>query len=208
MLVSKIVTFNKVEFLALLATGSTNHHSARKEYFNIGYPIDNPPTLRGSMIVEFNIDFLIDNQVFFEYGSPLDIGSLMAGYINLKIDKELNFRMNSDNFTTMLARISKTGADDIQEFLSHRITGRVSQIIEDMLGKEMADFIREDMNPHSRLFEFCLNEGFNISGTHVKKIYIPNTYADHHIISLISKRFSGKVSKFNPKYGFEGRNVA
>lgn len=208
MFASKIITFNKAEFLVLLATGNTNNHSARKEYFNIGHPIDNPPTLRGSMIVEFNIDFLIDNQVFFEYGSPLDIGSLMAGYINPKIDKEFNFRMNSDSFTAMLARISKTGADDIHEFLSHRITARVSQIIEDMLGEEMADFIREDINPHSRLFEFCLNVGFNVSGSHVKKIYIPNTYTDHHLINLISKRFSGKVMKFNPKYGFEGRNVA
>lgn len=208
MLTSKIVTFNKAEFLTLLATGKANTHTARKEYFNIGHPIENPPTLRGSMIIEFSIDFLIDNYACFEYGSPVDIGSLNAGYIKPRNDREIDFKMSFNNFTAMLDKISKTSPNDIEEFQSHRITDRVKQIIEDMLGLEAAYFIRNDKNPHSRLFEFCLDKGFTVHDRHVKKIHIPNTYTDNNLIKLISKRFAGKIMTFNPKYGFEGRYVA
>jgi hypothetical protein len=208
MLASKILTFNKVEFLALLATGKANTHTARKEYFNIGHPIENPPTLRGSMIIEFSIDFLIDNYAYFVYGSPVDIGSLNAGYIKTRSNSPFNFKMNFNNFTSMLSKISKTSLNDIEEFLSHRITDRVEQVIEGMLGLDAASFIRKDKNPHSRLFEFCLDKGFTVHDRHVKKIHIPNTYKDNHIIKLISKRFAGKIMTFNPKFGFEGRYVA
>ena len=208
MLASKIVTFNKTEFLTLLATGMANNHTGRKEYFNIGHPIENPPTLRGSMIIEFSIDFLVDNYAYFEYGSPVDIGSLNAGYIKPKYNCEFDFKMGFNEFTTMLGRISKISPADIEEFLNHRITDRVKQIIEDMLGIEAAYFIRDDKNPHTRIFEFCLSKGFTVHDRHVKKIHIPNTYTDNHIIKLISKRFAGKIMTFNPKYGFEGRYVA
>lgn len=208
MLASKIVTFNKSEFLTLLATGKENRHTARKEYFNIGHPIENPPTLRGSMIVEFGIDFLIDNYAYFEYGSPVDIGSLNAGYIKPRNHSAFDFKMSFNNFIRMLGKISKTNPNDIEEFLNHRVTNGVKKIIEDMLGKDAAQFICNDKNPHSRIFEFCLDKGFTVDDRHVEKIHIPNTYTDNHIIKLISKRLPGKIITFNPKYGFEGRYVA
>lgn len=208
MLASKIVTFNKAEFLTLLATGKVSNNKNRKEYFNIGHPIENPPTLRGSMVIEFSIEFLVDNYAYFEYGSPVDIGSLNAGYIKPRNNSEFDFKMSFSKFTTMLGNISKTGSNDIEEFLNHRITDRVKQIIEKMLGLEATHFICNDNNPHSRIFEFCLDKGFTVNDRHVNKIHIPNTYTDNYAIKLISKRFPGKIMTFNPKYGFEGRYVA
>lgn len=207
MFASRILTFNKTEFLTLLATGNTGNHTIRKEYFNIGYPIGDPPTLRGSMIVEFDINFIIDNHAFFKYGSPVDIGSLNAGYINTN-NKDFDFLMNFERFTTMLTKVSKTNSFDIKEFMSHRVTDKVNQIIEEMLGIEIAHFILNDKNPHSRIFEFCLNEGYTVRNNHIKKIYIPNTYTDNNLIKLISKRFTDRLTTFNPKYGFESKNVA
>ena len=208
MIASKIVTFNKSEFLTLLATGKATSNTTHKEYFNIGHPIENPPTLRGSMVIEFSIEFLVDNYAYFEYGSPVDIGSLNAGYIKPRVNSSFDFKMSFNNFTTMLGKISKTGPNDIEEFLSHRITDRVKQIIENMLGLDAAHFICNDKNPHSRIFEFCLDKGFTVHDRHVKQIHIPNTYTDNHVIKLISKRFPSKIMTFNPKYGFEGRYVA
>lgn len=208
MLASKILTFNKSEFLTLLAEGKSNEDTFRKEYFNIGHPIENPPTLRGSMVIEFSIKFLFDNHAHFEYGSPADIGSLNAGYIKPRNESAFDFKMNFNDFAKILAEISKTGLNDIKEFHNHRITDRVKQVIESMLGLEAADFICNESSPHARIFEFCLNQGFRVHYSHIEKIHIPNTYVDNHTIKLISKRFPGKIMKFNPKYGFESRHVA
>ncbi len=208
MLASKIVTFNKSEFLTLLAEGKPNEDTTRKEYFNIGHPIENPPTLRGSMVIEFSIDFLFANHVHFEYGSPVDIGSLNAGYIKPKNEFAFDFKMSFNDFAKMLTEISKTGLNDIKEFDNHRITDSVKQVIENMLGLEAADFICNDNSQHARIFEFCLNQGFTLHGSHIQKIHLPNTYLDNYTIKLISKRFPGKIMTFNPKYGFESRHVA
>lgn len=208
MLASKIATFNKLEFLTLLAGYKSKENTARKEYFNIGHPIENPPTLRGSIVIEFNINFLFDNHNHFEYGSPVDMGSLNAGHIKTRDELAFDFKMNFNDFSKMLIEISKAGANDIKEFHSHRITNRVKQAIESMLGLEAADFICNDKSQHARIFEFCLNQGFAVHESHVETIYIPNTYTDNRIIKLISKRFPDEIMTFNPKYGFENRHVA
>lgn len=207
MFASKIATFNKVELLSALATGKANSNLTREEYFNIGHPIENPPTLRGTIIIEFSTDFLFDNYAFFRYGSLVDIGALRAGYIKPRISGTSEFKMSFTKFTNMLEKISKTRPSDIEEFLNHKITNRVKLLLEDLLGKEISVFISNEKNPHARIVEFCLESGFEICEKHVKQVHIPNTYLDNQLVKQISERFADKVMLFNPKYGFEGRYV-
>lgn len=208
MFVSKIVTFNKVSFLNHLSNEMVNSQNFHKEYFNIGHPIDTPPTLRGSMIVEFNMSFLFDNEEFFEYGSPIDIGSLMAGYITPYNFEISDIKMNHFTFRSILTDILNIDNNDKQSFLRHEITDSVHDILKMHTKNEVADFIKLDQNSHSRLFEFCLSGNYKIDDKHVKRIHIPNTYSNSYIIKKISNRFKGKIMTFNPKYGFEGRYVA
>ncbi|WP_333918306.1 hypothetical protein [Vibrio crassostreae] len=208
MFVSKIVTFNKIGLLNNLSSQMFNSQSFYKEYFNIGHPIDSPPTLRGSMIVEFNLSFIFDNEEFFEYGSPIDIGSLMAGYIKVNNFEISDIKMDFFNFRNILTDIINTSENDKKDFLRHEITATIHNILKKHTNVEVANFIKFDKNPHSRLFEFCLNDGYKIEDKHVRKIHIPNTYSDSYIVRRISNRFKEKIATFNPKYGFEGRNVA
>jgi hypothetical protein len=208
MFVSKIVTFNKMSFLNHLSYEMVNSENFHKEYFNIGHPIDSPPTLRGTVVVEFNMSFLFDNEEFFEYGSPIDIGSLMAGYITPHDFEIPDIKMNFFTFRNILTDILNIDNNDKQNFLRHKITDSVHNILKRHTTNEVADFIRLNESAHSRLFEFCLNEGYKIDAKHVKKIHIPNTYSNNSIIKKISNRFKRKIMTFNPKYGFERRYVA
>lgn len=208
MFVSKIVTFNKINFLNNLSNETVNSQSVHKEYFNIGHPIESPPTLRGSMIVEFNMSFLFDNEEFFEYGSPIDIGSLMAGYITPHNFEISDVKMNYFSFRNILTDLVNIKNSDKKSFLRHEITDSVHEILRKHTRNEVADFIRFDKNSHSRLFEFCLNGNHEIDTKHVKRIHIPNTYSNDYIIKKVSNRFKGKIMTFNPKYGFERRYVA
>ncbi|HIF9258506.1 TPA: hypothetical protein ACX6RA_001550 [Photobacterium damselae] len=208
MFVSKMVTFNKTSFLNRLSNEIDNSKKCHKEYFNIGHPIDSPPTLRGSMIIEFNMNFIFDNEVFFEYGSPIDIGSLIAGYITPHNFEVSDIKMNYCSFKRVLTDLTNINSIDKQAFLRHKITDSVHAILKNHTKNEVADFIRFDHNPHSRLFEFCLDGNYKIDIGHVKRIHVPNTYSNIDVIRKISGRFKGKVITFNPKYGFEGRYVA
>lgn len=208
MFASKIVTFNKMSFLNRLAGEVCSSQDSHKEYFNIGHPIDSPPTLRGSMIIEFNMSFILDNEDFFEYGSPVDIGSLMAGYIEMRNSASSDIKMSFFNFSKLLAEVSKVDNYGKHAFLRHEITDVVHGILKENIRLDIADFIRSDKNPHSRLFEFCLVRGYKIDTDHIKKIHIPNTYTNSMVMKRISARFKGRIMTFNPKYGFENRNVA
>ncbi|MBW4971914.1 hypothetical protein KZY98_15755, partial [Croceibacter atlanticus] len=77
----KILSLNKLHIIEKIL-GSTNASEQKVDYFNIGYPIEGPPLLRGSMILELNLSFLTDNVDSFEMGSPVDTGSLKFGYLN------------------------------------------------------------------------------------------------------------------------------
>ncbi|WP_234494230.1 hypothetical protein [Vibrio maritimus] len=208
MFVSKIVTFNKVNFLNNLSNEHAFSKGYQKEYFNIGHPIDSPPTLRGSMVVELNVNFIFDNKDFFEYGSPIDIGSLMAGYINPHNFEISETKMDFFTFSRLIKDLLNVDYSDKHLLLKHQITESVHEILKLYLRNEVADFVMYDSNPHSRLFEFCLSGNYVLDSRHVKIIHIPNTYTNSNLIKKISSRFKGKVMTFNPKYGFEGRYVA
>ncbi|RJG18458.1 hypothetical protein D4A39_08295 [Alcanivorax profundi] len=159
------------------------------------------------MVVEFKMSFILDNEEFFEYGSPVDIGGLSAGYIGLENYKASDLKVNFFDFDKIISEISAVRFYERQKFLEHEITESVYGILKSNFNNDLADFIRFDENPHSRLFEFCLAGGYKINEDHVQKIHIPNTYKNSLLMKRISDRFKGRVLTFNPKYGFESRNV-
>lgn len=76
---SKVLTLNKIHIIDNII-GNSNNGSLKADYFNAGFPVGNPPLLRGSIVIELNESFLTDNADFLIWAAQLTPGVLSVGF--------------------------------------------------------------------------------------------------------------------------------
>lgn len=206
---SKILTLNKLHIIEkILCPAATSEQQA--DYFNIGNPIENPPLLRGSIVLELNISFLTDNISAFEMGSPIDTGSLKFGFLKPNHDKELFLEMVHCDYTKFHALTTELFGlpeDSLKSLVSHSACLSLKPTFEKHFEPTVIDFMYSEANPHARLFEFRLNKNYSITEKHINRIFIPNTYLSNQTINKLKRRLASKVITYNPKYGIESRTA-
>ncbi|KXF82214.1 hypothetical protein [Enterovibrio coralii] len=198
--ISKILTLNKIDILSF--NGSIIE---RNDYFSLGNPILDPPTLRGTVIVELNYKFLTDNKEFFIYGSPIDIGGVEFGFI--KVNRSITDFVDSakcdyNKFSSIISGISNNPAS-LEMMKLHTYSEHSLKVIENAFDSSVFEVISSSNSPHLCMFEFCLRKGYRLAYEYVEKIFIPNTYASSELFSEIVESLSSKVIVYNPKYGIE-----
>lgn len=205
MISSKLINFGKTGLLERLG-GATSPRLTigNLEYFNVGFPISHPPTLRGSMIALFNEEFIEDNASSISFGSPIDTGGLKSGMIktNQPLEKTINeAKCCPQKFIKILKKIhGSASSHSLSKFYKHEPTPEIIEIIRPFFSKEILEMIEKNPeNPHFFIFEYCLTENYTINASHIEKIFMPNTLRPSSIIPKIAK--SQKIAKFNPKYG-------
>ncbi|MBW4792313.1 hypothetical protein [Pseudomonas tolaasii] len=206
-LFSKILTLNKLHIIEKIL-GITSTHQQNSDYFNIGYPVENPPLLRGSMVLELNLSFLTDNFESFEMGSPVDTGSVKFGFFKPNFDRELFLEMitcNYKKFHSLTTDLFTLPEQSLERLFSHSACHSLRPTFEKHFEAAVIDFMYNEPNPHARLFEFCLNQGYALSETHINKIYIPNTYLSDPTFKKLKRKLKNKIFTYNPKYGIESR---
>jgi len=204
---SKVLTLNKTHIIENII-GNQDNGSSKSDYYNIGYPVGNPPLLRGSIVIELNVDFLTDNIVFFNMGSPIDTGSIKFGFLKPDYDSELFLKMAScdyDRFYSLTSDLLNLPEGSLNSINDHVACPTLKPVLTKYFPKAVIDFMYESDNPHAWLFEFCLDSGYVIQEKHIKRLFIPNTYQSNPKIRNLSKLLRGKLVKYNPKYGIEGR---
>ncbi|WP_349886040.1 hypothetical protein [Pantoea ananatis] len=204
---SKVLTLNKIHIIENII-GNQDNGSSKSDYYNIGYPVGNPPLLRGSIVIELNVDFLTDNIVFFNMGSPIDTGSIKFGFLKPDYDSELFLKMAScdyDRFYSLTSDLLNLPEGSLNSINDHVACPTLKSVLTKYFPKAVIDFMYESDNPHAWLFEFCLDSGYVIQEKHIKRLFIPNTYQSNPKIRNLSKLLRGKLVKYNPKYGIEGR---
>lgn len=204
---SKVLTLNKIHIIENII-GNQDNGSSKSDYYNIGYPVGNPPLLRGSIVIELNVDFLTDNIVFFNMGSPIDTGSIKFGFLKPDYDSELFLKMAScdyDRFYSLTSDLLNLPEGSLNSINDHVACPTLKPVLTKYFPKAVIDFMYESDNPHAWLFEFCLDSGYVIQEKHIKRLFIPNTYQSNPKIRKLSKLLRGKLVKYNPKYGIEGR---
>ncbi|MGJ8711439.1 hypothetical protein ACQJ2W_012785 [Pantoea agglomerans] len=204
---SKVLTLNKIHIIENII-GNQDNGSSKSDYYNIGYPVGNPPLLRGSIVIELNVDFLTDNIVFFNMGSPIDTGSIKFGFLKPDYDSELFLKMAScdyDRFYSLTSDLLNLPEGSLNSINDHVACPTLKPVLTKYFPKAVIDFMYESDNPHAWLFEFCLDSGYVIQEKHIKRLFIPNTYQSNPKIRNLSKLLRGKLVKYNPKYGIEGR---
>lgn len=204
---SKVLTLNKIHIIENII-GNQDNGSSKSDYYNIGYPVGNPPLLRGSIVIELNVDFLTDNIVFFNMGSPIDTGSIKFGFLKPDYDSELFLKMAScdyDRYYSLTSDLLNLPEGSLNSINDHVACPTLKPVLTKYFPKAVIDFMYESDNPHAWLFEFCLDSGYVIQEKHIKRLFIPNTYQSNPKIRNLSKLLRGKLVKYNPKYGIEGR---
>jgi hypothetical protein len=205
---SKILTLNKQHILdkIYLETGKT--HPKQIDYYTLGYPIINPPRIRGSIILQLNKSFLIDNQNFFGYGSPIDIGSIKYGYFKPpgNTDKFIkNMTCNYQKFIELINELEKLPDNAISHIINHERALEARPILLRFFDRNVVDFMFSCNDPHAWMLEFSLQGSYLLRQNHIKKILYPNTYSETSLFTKLSNKLFGKTSVYNPKYGIEGQ---
>lgn len=204
---SKVLTLNKIHIIEkIIGTECTAAPSS--DYFNIGVPIENPPLLRGSIVIEMNITFLTDNINAFEMGSPIDTGSLKFGFLNPGHDKDLFLQMiNCDykKFHALTLELFDLPTASLKNLIIHRACTTIKPVLEKYFSPTVIDFMYLETNPHAWLFEFSLNQEYTLTEKHIERIFIPNTYLSNRTITKLKRTLKNKLVTYNPKYGIESR---
>lgn len=193
---SKILSLNKLHIIEKIL-GSTNASEQKVDYFNIGYPIEGPPLLRGSMILELNLSFLTDNVDSFEMGSPVDTGSLKFGYLNPNYDNNLFLEMiscNYEKFHSLTTELFSLPEKSLKNLILHSACLSLKPTFEKHFDPTVIDFMYSEPNPHARLFEFRLSKNYRITERHINKIYIPNTYLSNPTIKKLKAKLKTRSS--------------
>lgn len=204
---SKVLTLNKLHIIENII-GNPDNGSLKADYFNIGYPVGNPPLLRGSIVIDLNVDFLTDNIDFFSMGSPVDTGGIKYGFLKPDHDSDLFLKMaicDYDRFYLLISDLFNLPEASLNRLNVHTACPTLKPVLAKYFPEIVIDFMYATDNPHAWLFEFCLGSGYAIKEKHIRKLFIPNTYHSNPTIKKLSKLLKGKVVKYNPKYGIEGR---
>ncbi len=204
---SKILTLNKLHIIENIIE-TVDGGSLKADYFNIGFPVGNPPLLRGSIVIELNMFFLTDNGDYFNIGSPVDTGSINFGFLKPNCDKNSFLDMIScdyEKFHALTSELFSLSDLSVDKLNNHKSCPSFKPILEKYFTKTVVDFMYSESNPHAWLFEFCLDIGYVLAGKHIKKVFIPNTYASNPMMVKLKSLLKDKVVQYNPKYGIEGR---
>lgn len=209
MICSKVLTLGKADLIARFAQQSWSLlYSDNIEYFNLGYPIGDPPRLRGSMVALFSSDFIQHNRDFVISGSPVDTGGIRFGFFDICDDPERiidDCICDGEKFMALIYALSQSAsAQALQQLYRHQLSAEVLEILKGFFSSRVIGLIEcNHSNPHSLLFEFSLVAQYRLSAEHIQRLFIPNTIDSCSTLPYVHSAALHKIVPFNPKYGIE-----
>lgn len=213
MISSKVLNLGKTDLISRFSEqswgkGQTHHN----EHFNIGYPIGNPPRLRGSLFVLLSSKFILENKDFIVYGSPVDIGGLEFGFFKTKVESQKiieGCKCDGEKFLALILKMSKmTTHEAVIGLYQHKMTIELLNILKSFFSSVVIDFIEEHQsNPHALLFEFCLSARYLLNEEHIYQLHIPNTLDPQITFPYLHTTATNKIVSYNPKYGINNVKV-
>lgn len=203
--VSKILTTQKLHVVETLSSNELTTASPPFDYFQIGLPILDPPLIRGSMILSLDISFLRDNEAFFDYGSPVDVGGIRFGFLrppepDLFIQKQ---RCNHTRFWELITELAELPQPAVQRLAEHRNTPAAAAVLTRHLDSAVVDFMLRSHERTAWMFEFSLRRHYHLSIDHVLQMTIPNTYATTSKFATLRQLMGSRLRLYNPKFGVE-----
>jgi hypothetical protein len=209
MIFSKVLTLNKDKFLTRLSPQrNAPKDRGDVEYFNVGYPILRPPTLRGSIIAVLQYEFIKKNKSAIIFGSPIDTGGILFGLFGNHAntgDLVSECKCDGEKFLKLLDSLQQELDDkDLEKFYHHQLNSNIVDILKRFFSSRVIDLIVDNGgNPHALMFEISLCNKYVIQEEDVVELYVPNTLNFKEVLPSFWPGSLTKVRKFNPKYGIE-----
>jgi hypothetical protein len=186
--ISKIIYYQGI--LKLIGALQNGEVLLSGEYFNFGYPIISPCTLRGNGLVLLNRRFYEDNCENIEYGSVVDIGGVKFGHIdnNLLKNNLEKLKIDPSRFLQIAEHCFDRGVQKVKRLAQ-------SQLLIETYGEFIVFAIVSSDDPHVRIFEKKVSNGAKLKSSHIDRVALPIGY------KKIAKH--KKITFYNPKYGVE-----
>jgi hypothetical protein len=205
-LVSKILYLDHLPLLSKLFSRNPKNEIG-DVWFNVGFPALTPPTLRGSMAIILNNNFLVENSEYFNYGSIIDLGGLEFGHIRFNqapLTIKMGFRCDYAKFSKMLSDLHQQGNNIWQSVLHHRPGDeKLLDILHRHFPTNILSELKGKEDPHYWIYEFALQNGFCFKEHHVIGFYFPNTYRDISVVRQTIRILGDRAKSYNPKFGIE-----
>ena len=200
LLVSKVMTTQRLNELLAAAEGAS-----LDIYFNLGLPIYDPPTLRGPICAVLNETFLTDNLDRVDYWSPVDVGAIRCGLLDLQsLSASEATAFTCQPGTTLgrlLSEIHELPPSSRLQLQNHKFFPLESL---SSIPALIAQVMRANpANPHAWLFEVKMRGPIRLTGDHLKCCFVPNTLLSDTSAVTRLKKMGSTLRRYNPKFGIE-----
>lgn len=202
-MISKITTLSRPNMLGeifnldqkLLEQSS---HGAR-EYFDIGFPMDEPFSPTGTVAIILERSFLNRNKTRFQWASAPDNGGVKCGFLPYLLhNNHKSVRLNFKQLSSLLKKIDTLTNEGINDVIYKRKSEDFCAAIRGLIDNEIVDGMLTQPMQAARRIEFCLEGAIETCDSDVRFALIPNTYKQ--ILSRRHAKISqSKIIYYNPK---------
>lgn len=188
-----------------IAPSRIGDRQVRGVHFFLGDPPLNPPTVRGSVLLRLNQQFLLDNSAHFLVGRPVDLDGVKFGHLpELPCDLSIkDLELDRLEFIDVCHRLAMLKPTEWARFSSLRSFAPALNSLKNILPDSLIEYMRSTENFHARAFEYELSESYILRPQHVLSLNIPITYMRTAVAKKLSARLGAKLRTYNPKYGIE-----
>jgi hypothetical protein len=188
-----------------VASSRIDDHQVRGVHFFLGDPPLNPPTVRGSVLLRLNPQFLLDNAAHFLVGRPVDLDGVKFGHLpELPCDlSNEDLELDRMEFIDVCHRLATLEPTEWASFSSGRSSAPALDALKDILPISLIEYMRSTESFHARAFEYELSASYILRPQHVSSLHMPTTYTRTAAAKKLSARLGAKVIPYNPKYGIE-----
>jgi hypothetical protein len=204
--ISKVMTLNKRHLLENLCSMLPGGTLPECDYFHFGRPVDDPPLLRGSMLLSLRPPFLTDNAASFHYGSPVDTGGIRFGFLKPPSPETFLAETTCDyaTFNGLMAELCALPPSVLTRLAAHRRTNEAGPVLAKYLSAGVAGFMLQQDLPQLWFFEFSLRAGYRLEPAHVEELSVPNTYAAVPLFRRLRAILGNRMRLYNPRFGCLG----
>lgn len=179
--------------------------SNRGVHFFVGDPPLRPPTIRGTILLRLNANFLIENSEKFLVGRPIDLDGIAFGHLPAlpnALSKE-DLEWDVDRFFAACSSFASLDQNSWKRFSSLRHPEPALEKISHVCPPAALSYMREVESFHARAFEYELAHDYKLTSRHIASLHVPEAYTVDTSIRKLANILGPKLVPYNSKYGLE-----
>lgn len=202
-MISRITSLSRpsilTEIFSLDRRFTIQSSNGAREYFDVGFPVSEPFSPTGTILILFERTLLLRNKAKFLWGSIPDNGGVRNGFLPyLPKERYRDIRLDFQVFTDILSALDGLSEDCRRRVLQRQKSQVFCNSIEHIIARDVIDGMLQRPEEAARRLEFCLDGNATVYDSDIIAIFVPNTYKT--ILRCSRSNISrSKIIHYNPK---------